>query len=598
MADMYPLGDSALLFAWSESEGTGHKEIAALAARIQSLAFPWVRELVPAYRTLAVHLDTRKVRQEGGSGGMAEGFRQVELSLRAEIQKAGDAAKTVISRLVRLPVVFGGEEGPDLAACSQRSGVSQEAFVRNYCSAEYDVAMIGFAPGFPYLAGLPDGLVQPRHATPRLKVPGGSVGIAGNQTGVYSVESPGGWQLIGRTFTPLFRLEQEEPFLLGPGDRVSFVPVDRESRSNMEEGRSAGVGERHAVSADAAESVAFELLKPGLLTTLQDLGRPGWQMYGVSVGGAMDRISVRTANWLVGNEENAAVLEMTMIGAAIRVKRDVLAAVCGADMEARVDGEPVPMDRPVWLRAGSTLVFGRSRRGCRSYLSVAGGFAAPIVLGSRSTDPRARIGGLHGRALAAGDRLAAGRPSVNAERLAETLAYAAKRQSRFWASVSWSAETFATAVDFGLMTLRIIPGAEWDQFDPGARGQMLEQTYRVEVSSDRMGLRLSGPALPRDRDAELSSHGVVPGTVQVPPNGQPIVLAAGCQPTGGYPKIAHIIGADLPLLAQCRPGDELQFRLVDMQEAWRIKDRLTRHFKVLQAGISMALKDREGADKE
>ncbi|TJY40997.1 5-oxoprolinase subunit PxpB [Cohnella pontilimi] len=591
MAVMDPLGDSALLLAWPETGETGHREIAAMAAHIHGLSLPWVKELVPAFRTLAIHLDTRKVKQEGGSGGMAEGFRLVEARLRQEIENAGDHAKVRVPRHIRLPVVFGGEEGPDLAACAQRGGVSPDEFVRAYCSSKYDVAMIGFAPGFPYLAGLPERLVQPRHPAPRLKVPAGSVGIAGNQTGVYSVESPGGWQLIGRTFTPLFRPEREEPFLLAPGDRVSFFPADGE-RESVSQDALGGIE-----YADAEKSVCLELLKSGLLTTLQDLGRPGWRMYGVSAGGAMDRISVRTANWLVGNDERAAVLEMTMIGAVMKVRRDTLAAICGADLEAHVDGEPVPMDRPVWLRAGSTISFGRSHRGCRCYLAVSGGFEAPVVLGSRSTDARAGIGGLNGRALAAGDRLAAGSPSADAARLAHALEHAARVQSQSWASVSWSAETFATASDFGEVTLRIIPGAEWEEFDPETRDELLAQTYRVDASSDRMGLRLSGPALVRVRDGELSSHGVVPGTVQVPPNGQPIVLAAGCQPTGGYPKIAHIIGADLPLLAQCRPGDDLRFRLVDLQEAWRIKDRLARHFSVLQAGIALALKKQIGADE-
>lgn len=590
-----PLGEGALLFAWPEAGNTEHAEIAAVAAHIRRLALPWIKELVPAYRTLAVHIDWHKFTETGSLDGLSERSRLAESLLLAEVDRAQADDLQEPARQVRLPAKFGGKEGPDLAECAERSGLSEEAFVERYCSMVYEVAMIGFAPGFPYLSGLPELLAQPRRSSPRLQVPAGSVGIAGGQTGVYSVQSPGGWQLIGRTFVPVFRPAAEEPFLLGPGDRVSFVPVDCASECEQEELRHDRLSGFEKVGHSGTTESVLVVEKRGLLTTIQDGGRPGWQAYGVSVGGAMDPISMRTANSLVGNSEDAAVLEMTMIGAGFRVERDTLAAICGADMEARVDGSLLPMDRPVWLRAGTALTFGRARRGCRTYLAVAGGFETPVVLGSRSTDARAGIGGIEGRALAAGDRLYAGDRSTEAERWAQVLHRRAEKDGIPWASVSWSSESFVTAAGLGIMTLRVIAGSEWQEFSMEAHRTMLGEIYRVEASSDRMGLRLTGPALQRDRGTELSSHGVVPGTVQVPPNGQPIVLAAGCQPTGGYPKIAHIIRADLPLLAQCRPGDELRFRLVDLSQAWEIREQLERDFAVLQAGIRLALMDPEGA---
>ncbi len=636
------LGDAALRFEWPASsedgDGRGAASIAARAERVRALDLACVRECVPALRSVTVHLDLGALLECGQAGGAAFGeanslwmerilraFIDDEAAQRSAADGFGSAEEQLAdddgeadAGVIRLPVIYGGEDGPDLAECAERSGMAPEAYVQAHASVRYEVAMIGFTPGFPYMTGLPEALAQPRHASPRLQVPPGAVGVAGVQTGIYPVLSPGGWQWIGRTPVPLFRPEADEPFLLKPGDRVAFVPVVagtdstvqaimadsssenrvhtpvRVSASKREDGgldalevRKPGVSEAEQ---ENSGSDTLEVRKPGMLTTVQDRGRHGWQSFGVSVGGAMDAESLRVANVLVGNPEGAAALEMTAIGAEFRVMRDILAAACGADLDARVDGEAMPLHRPVWLRAGAIVSFGKAKRGCRVYMAMAGGVATPKLLGSRSADLRFGVQGPAGRALAAGDRVPVGAPTPLGQRIAASLQAEAGRSGRAWASARWAAETTAWPPGSSRLPveIRVLPGAQWEEFTGEAHRHLLRERYRVTADSDRMGLRLSGPLLTRNENRESASHGVVPGTIQVPTGGLPIVLMAGCQPTGGYPIIAHVAGADLPLLAQCLPGTELAFRLIEREEAWQAWMDGERNYRLLRAGIQLA----------
>lgn len=562
------LGDRAFAFRWRSPVPTAR--LAALAAEAFGLRLPWLLETVASYRAIAFYMKSSYSSIEDAAAeltGIWEGLR-------------GDAEAS--ARRVELPVVYGGEYGPDLESCAIRSGMTEERYAELHAAAEYTVEAMGFAPGFPYLSGLDAGLEQPRRPNPRMRVPAGSVAVAGNRTGVYPNESPGGWQIIGRTAVPLFRPESRQPFLLKPGDTVKFIPVS-EPASPV----AGGPRLRH-VPVDPA----LRVLKPGLLTTVQDAGRTGWRAFGVSAGGAMDDRAMREANLLAGNDEEAAVLELTMIGGSYSAERDLLIAICGADLSPVAGGSPVPMNRPVFVPAGTVLSFGKARYGCRAYIAVAGGFDVPAVLGSRSADPKAGIGGGFGRALAAGDAIGAAAASPGANALMSTLRAKAGERGTGWRAAGWHVadKTGSAAWPGGDgITLRVLPGEEWEEFTEESRERLFDSAYRVEASSDRMGLRLSGEPLIRVNEAELASHGVVPGTIQVPPDGKPIVLGAGCQPTGGYPKIAHVIGADWPLLAQAAPGCKIAFAAITLREAeraWRLR---LRELALLKAGVGLRL---------
>lgn len=567
-----PLGDRAFSLVWSVP--TPPATLAAKALAIERLAFPWLQEVVPAYQSITIHLNPYTLTPEDAAEELLSKWNQIN-----EEQLISRA------RQVELPVVYGGEHGPDLTQSAMRSGITEQQFINRHAETAYVVAMIGFAPGFPYLSGLNETLAQPRHATPRLKVPEGAVGIAGKQTGIYPVTSPGGWQIIGRTTSRLFRPEEKEPFLLAAGDVVKFVPVE-------EHAEAVALTPAKHESRDRSQAV-LTVLKPGVLTTIQDLGRIGWQAYGVSVGGAMDEVALRTANLLVGNNEDVAGIEMSLIGGSYFIEQDILISLCGADLGATADGERIPLNRPVWLSQGMTLYSGRALSGCRAYMAIAGGIDVPKVLGSRSADTRARIGGGLGRALAAGDSLFCLLPSGQTSLLQATLRTKARKDKSRWSTVSWYTTDWSSGIgnlpmqtqSARVITLRLLLGAEWEQFDMDSQHCLFEEPYRLEVSSDRMGLRLSGTPLMRNNQDELLSHGVTPGTIQVPPNGQPIILAAGCQPTGGYPKIAHVISCDLPLLAQAVPGDWLIFELTDRMSAQRALMEREKALGLLRTGL-------------
>lgn len=279
----------------------------------------------------------------------------------------------------------------------------------------------------------------------------------------------------------------------------------------------------------------IEILRAGPLATVQDLGRPGWRDRAFSLCGALDSFALQAGNLLVGNAPEAAGLEFTLGAATLRFHADSCVAVTGTDVDAQLDGRPL---RPWWrqrVRAGQTLQLAAPRERMRSYVAVAGGIAVPAALGSRSTDLKAGFGGLNGRALRDGDHL-----PLHAD-AALPLRPVGMR------APAWDA------------TVRVLPGPEHDDFSAASRDAFWSADWTVTPQSNRMGYRLAGPTLTREHGAELPSHGVLPGVVQVPPSGQPIVLLADAQTTGGYPKIGVVIRADLWKLAQLRLGARVRF---------------------------------------
>lgn len=299
------------------------------------------------------------------------------------------------------------------------------------------------------------------------------------------------------------------------------------------------------------------VLKPGLLTTVQDLGRFGYQKFGVVVGGALDCFAARVVNTIVGNDENAAVLEMAQLGPELRFEREALIAWGGAEFAPRIGGELLPADRAVQVRTGETIFFGAAKSGVRAWLAVAGGIDVPEVLGSRTTYRRGGVGGLEGRPLRAGDRLRAGEASDWAT------SYRAK-SPRFSA---WSvrAHTLGKPAPAGIV--RAMRGPEWEWFGREAQRVLFASQWQATKDADRMGVRLAGPALPQRASREMISEGVADGAVQVPAGGAPIVLLASRQTVGGYPRIAVVATVDLGRVAQLAPGRTIAFQEITVAEA-------------------------------
>ncbi len=296
----------------------------------------------------------------------------------------------------------------------------------------------------------------------------------------------------------------------------------------------------------------------GIQTTVQDLGRPGWQHAGVPVGGAMDVQAHRIANLLVGNAHDAAALECALGGAALQFTDTALVALAGRDITASLDGTPIVPWRAFRVERGALLAL---HTGCRTTIAVAGGLDVPVVLDARGTSLRAAFGGWQGRALRRDDRLPVGQPSALGERIREHLVEARRTIA------SWGAGPDLVPRYDVMPTARIIEGPQLAELSPASRALLLDGTFRVAPDSDRMGYRLSGHTLSLTTPREMVSSGVTAGTIQLPPGGAPIVLMADRQTTGGYPRIGDVITVDLPLVAQLRPGDSLRFALTTLDEA-------------------------------
>lgn len=304
--------------------------------------------------------------------------------------------------------------------------------------------------------------------------------------------------------------------------------------------------------------MSIRVLHSGLLTTIQDIGRYGSQKFGVIVSGAMDSYSLRLANLLVGNKEKEATLEITLFGTTLQFDEDTLISITGGDFLPTIDGKKVLSWRPILIKKNSVLKFNSAIKGSRAYVAFAGGIDIPEIMESKSTYLRANIGGFNGRALQKGDIFSVGEVSEIGEKLIEQL----KNNDATW------------SVDFNNLIrfeqnqyIRVIKGTEFNRFDHKSQNTFFEKPYTLTVQSDRMGYRLDGPTLSLAENFELLSEGVTFGTVQIPSNGQPIILMADRQTTGGYPKIAQVITADLPSLAQIQPTGTIRFKEVTLAEA-------------------------------
>ena len=499
----------------------------AVADRMAARCLPGVRDVVPTFRSVVVHFDP-----------LAGQAARIAAALDEE---SASVAAPAPGRVIEVPVVYVGADGPDLEAVATLAGTTAAEVVRRHASVAYRVFMLGFAPGFPYLGPVEESIAAPRLTVPRLKVPAGSVGIAGRQTGIYPADGPGGWRVIGRTDIELFDDTREPPTLMQAGDTVRFVPVSSIEPRLPRVRVAPNVGSR-----------TVTVLQAGWQTSVQDLGRWGWQRFGVPVAGAMDGLAHRLANRFVGNDDDAATLEVTIVGPELRFDADTTVVVCGADLSASVAGGEVVLNQPRRVRAGDVLRFGTRRRGARAYVACAGGVAVPRIMGSRSTYAASGMGGYMGRPLRAGDRIPLG-------------------DDRASASVAIPPATIENAMTGrGIegVRLRVLPGPQAQVCAPDALGRLVGTRFTVSSESNRMGYRLNGGALsPLEDAADMISDATVSGGVQVSGSGAPILLMCDRQTTGGYPQVAAVVTADLPLAAQLAPGDRVEFCLCTQREA-------------------------------
>ncbi|MBN8247395.1 MAG: 5-oxoprolinase subunit PxpB [Verrucomicrobia bacterium] len=500
-----------------EAFRTGLALLHWLESRVNSADAEWV----PAFTTLLVIPATAMVRDR-------------ILSLLPEVPwpLAAPEGTEAQGRRVEIPVVYGG---PDLARVAVHAGISEAEVMARHSTSEYRVHCLGFSPGFPYLGGLDPVLRTPRLESPRARVPAGSVAIGGEQTGIYPVDGPGGWNLIGWTPEHLVRpweASTAAAFPVGAGDRVRFRSIQR-SEADAFPSVSPPPGEAMAVP---GASPCLRLLAGGLGITIQDAGRPGYRRFGVPSGGAMDPRAAAWANRLVGNPVGTPVLELCLQGQRLEAMESGWVAITGSS--------PGPPGKAGgWsafrVRSGEVLEFPPGADGLWTYLAIPGGVAAPRFFGSASQWPQAGMG----KSLRPGEVLWRSPGGF----FSPPTGIAARRTT-----------TDAQAPAGPCPSVAVWPGPQWDWFSEEDRARFLSSVWRVSARSNRLGYRLEGPLL-SPPPGSLISEAVLAGCIQVPPGGQPLVTMPDGPTLGGYPQLALVDPAHLPVAAQVRPGHVLRF---------------------------------------
>ncbi|CAN5840308.1 5-oxoprolinase/urea amidolyase family protein [soil metagenome] len=522
----------------------------ALLGSLQSEPVRGIEELVPAARTLLVRYRPSMVSRKALVAAI--GARNVD----AKVERA--------ATLIEIPVDYIGE---DLDEVAQMLGITRAEVIARHTGSEYTVAFTGFAPGFAYLSGGDPGLEVPRRTTPRTRIPAGAVGLAGQFSGVYPQASPGGWQIIGVTSTPMWDLSREVPALLQPGFRVRFLDVATQAAAVLAPraevvaqstisapstaSTSSAATATTASTVTAHEGASLEIRTTGLQALFQDAGRHGQAGQGVSASGAMDQGALRAANRLVGNASDAACVEIVYGGFHAVCHGDAVVAFTGADASIEIttaSGMRLAYSgyEAIALSDGDSFVLGEPRAGIRSYLAVRGGFTVAPVLGSRSTDTLANVGPAP---ITAGDMLTI-RPV---------------RHGAIVGATEQPPHDMPTTQE--IVTLDVVMGPRTDWFTSEAVALLASQSWTVTPQSNRVGLRLAGEqSLTRSNPAELPSEGTALGAIQVPPSGQPVLFLADHPLTGGYPVIGAVATHHLDRAGQIPIGARVRFNPIQAFE--------------------------------
>ncbi|MGO8862427.1 MAG: carboxyltransferase domain-containing protein [Acidimicrobiales bacterium] len=522
VGEIRPFGERALLIGVEDPPSARSLARALLAARMDGLA-----EVVGGLATVMVAFD---------DDGDELDSRLPVLTRLVEDAIASPADVSDGGGVVVLSCAF---DGPDLAEVADMVGCTAEGVVELVTSQTLTVAMVGFSPGFAYLTGLPEQLRHiPRRLRPRPAVNAGSVALANGYAAVYPTASPGGWQLIGQTHEPLFTPSKSPYARLAAGDRVRF-----ERATGRSGGGSSPVLTPHLVPPTLTSPVRnarpiFVVEDSGFRTVLQDGGRRHMAALGVPAAGPADPYSFRLANRLVGNAAEAVALEATARGPTLRCLDATFVAAVGASPDLRLQGQPVAAGRVVPVGAGQRLALGPIRDGIRSYVAVAGGLVGPELLGSCATDQLCALGP---GPITSGQRLYGGGVTPP---LGDHL--------RDGTSSGWAGGE--------PVVLRVVPGPHAEAFASGAFASLGTMGFTVADESNRVGLRLrrdpQGPAVVRAPGTfvELDSQGMVHGAVQLPPDGDPVILLSDHATLGGYPVVAVVASVDHGRLGQCAPG--------------------------------------------
>ncbi len=555
------MGEAAVLIEVADKisrKANGY--VLALMHEFEKKNINGIIEMVPAYTTLLIYynpelIDFKSIKDE---------IEKTEI----EVRKKGVEEIIGERRVIEIPVAYGGEFGPDLEYVAKYANLTVNEVIKIHSNQTYLVYMIGFTPGFTYMGEVPEIIAAPRLKKPRLRVPAGSVGIAGRQTGIYPIESPGGWRIIGRTPIKLFDWNKDPPTKLKAGDYVKFKPISTDEFWKIHEVQK----EKAEGKVEVKGIPAFEVIFAGPGVTIQDMGRIGYRKYGVPFSGALDVKSYMLANIIVGNKINSACIEVFQSTLTLKALNDVIVAFTGAKAEIKIDGEKAPLWQAIPIRKNSTISIEKFIHGQVVYIAVSSGISEIEIMGSKSYYLRGGVG----RRFSKGSII-----YIEDDLFNELIETCPARILPEEFRVKVSDETI----------LRTIIGPHEDWFTNETINEFLSNPFKVTPHIDRMGFRLEGPVLKHAKGGgRLISCGTLPGAVQVPPDGNPIVLMAEAQTTGGYPIIGTVIQADLYKLAQSPPGSKVGFKAISIDEARKIlineRNEIKRVMKMFEDNVS------------
>ena len=533
----YQLSETAIAVEWGDKMDENiHQQVLTLFHLLQQQPFPGFVESVPAYTTLSIFYQLELIPSNTGSPFLFIKNQVAALLLQVQGELSPDtplAPKGYIS----IPVCYDDAYAPDLDSVAVAKGISKESVMALHQETTYKVYMMGFLPGFAYMGTVSDAIASARKPTPRARVEAGSVGIAGKQTGIYPIDTPGGWQIIGRTPSRMFDPEAKHPFLLKTGDTVKFYTI---SKAAFEE--SSDPKNTPPPRPPASRPADAVLLKSGIYTTMQDYGRFGFRAFGVPAGGAMDLPAHQIGNALVGNRQHAATIECTMGDLILHINTDTCVALTGGGT-AFINDKNAALYACHAVSKNDIVAIKFNKQGIRTYIAVKGGFDAPALMNSKSMSPVAGIGA----PLKKGEELWFGMDCAS--------------------SIKQVDSAFAQPVNVGHKTIRVMHGPEYNWMTEDSASAFYTQEYTLTNRCDRMGCHVQAAALLLSEPRDMLSAAVTNGAIQLTPNGQLILLMSDCQTTGGYPRVGQIAAVDLPRIAQLGSGETIRFEFISFAEA-------------------------------
>lgn len=529
-----PISETALCVVFGNRlDKMIHQRLMALNKILLDNTFEGLVETVPAYSTLTVYYEPLKIQNESKSP-----YQWVKQYVENLWDKKMTLTQVQEKSLIQIPVCYDEEFGYDLMELADEKGVSKRQIIHWHLQEIYQVYMLGFTPGFAYMGEVNSKLATPRKKNPRTKVSAGSVGIAVNQTGIYPLDTPGGWQIIGRTPLTLFDLRKKNPFLLKAGDRVKFYEISREEFDKIQSNDYS-----YKNNIDLESPIGdVKVLKQGIFSTLQDKGRMGFQSFGVPISGAMDWRAYQYANYLVGNSSGAAVIECTMGSLSLLFQSEAEIALTGGGTST-LNGNAIEFYTSIPCDKNAILEIKYASNGLRTYLAVAGAWKGNLLMNSQSVYTKANVGS----------------PLKNKQTL--FFAHQAVKKRKIKALPSEYLNQYAH------QKIRIIAGQELHWLKPQSLQKLYEQPFTLTHQCDRMGYKLQGEALEVYQERDLLSTAVSKGAVQCTPNGQLIILMNDAQTIGGYPRVGQVAYVDLPILAQLKPNDKIHFEAIAYEYA-------------------------------